>query len=194
MAQEIDEEISKDITALQAYRQYRIDFIDEIAVASSVKSQDVLSILRADSTFQIAEFFFLIAGFNIVTADQFDHLIERHNAYVSQLLKDKPKMARMGLSEERLLNAIFDGETRPRVLKIWTDEPGSIDQTSLGRLLVGVMSDETARKTVVACAKAGLLKRQNSVYRLTLVKSTGKLEEIYGRCLRMVRKQVQALD
>lgn len=122
---------------------------------------------------------------------ELEELIERHNDYISALLTDPAKMGRMGLSKERLLSAIFDGETSPRLLKIWSDDPGALDQSTLARFLVAVMSDETARKTVVACGKAGLLERQNSVFRIVLVKSTGILEQTYGQCLRDLRLSIE---
>lgn len=188
------DELSKDIATLQAYRQARLEFNERIISASCDKSPDVLSALRGDPTHQLAEFYFLLSGFGIKTIDEFDQLIERHNDYVSSLLADPEKMQRMGLSKERLLSAIFDGETRPRLLKFWADEPGALDQSTLARFLVAVMSDETTRKTVVACGKAGLLQRQNSVFRIVVVKSTGVLEQAYGQCLRRLRFSIQNLS
>jgi hypothetical protein len=186
------EEIAKDIAALQAYRYGRLDFNARVVEASRDQSPAVLAALRSDATYQLAEFYFLLSGFGIKSETEFDQLIERHNDYVSTLLSDSDKMERMGLSKERLLSAIFDGETRPRLLKNWSDDPGALDQSTLGRFLVAVMSDETARKTVVACGKAGLLQRQNSVFRIVLVKSTGILERTYGQCLRELRLSIQA--
>src|SRR5882757_2288029 len=186
------EDVAKDIAALQAYRGARLDFNAKVVEASADKSDAVLTALRSDATYQLAEFYFLLSGFGIKSALEFDQLIERHNEYVSSLLSDSKKMQRMGLTKERLLAAIFDGETRPRVLKIWSDDPGALDQSTLARLLVVVMSDETARKTIVACGKAGLLQRHNSVFRIVLVKSTGVLEQTYGTCLRELRLSIQA--
>jgi hypothetical protein len=185
-------EIAKDIAALQAYRDSRLKFNARLVEVSRDQSADVVTALRSDATHQLAEFYFLLSGFGIKSIDEFDQLIERHNDYVASLLSDAGKMQRMGLSKERLLSAIFDGETRPRLLKIWSDDPGALDQSTLARFLVGVMSDETARKTVVACGKAGLLERQNSVFRIVLVKSTGALERTYGQCLRDLRLSIQA--
>jgi hypothetical protein len=188
------EEIANDIAALQAYRRGRLEFNMRIVEASDEKSEAVLAALRSDATYQLAEFYFLLSGFGIQSVPEFDELIERHNDYGASLLSDSKKMERMGLTKERLLSAIFDGETKPRVLKIWSDDPGALDQSSLARFLVAVMSDETARKTVVACGKAGFLERQNSVFRIMLVKSTGKLEQMYGQCLREIRLQIQGKE
>lgn len=186
------DEVRRDISALQLYRNARLEFNARIVEASRDKSPEVVGALRSDSTHQLAEFYFLLSGFGIKSVDEFDQLIERHNDYVASLLSDPDKMQRMGLSKDRLLSAIFDGETRPRLLKFWADDPGALDQSTLARFLVAVMSDETARKTVVACGKAGLLERQNSVFRIVLVRSTGLLERVYGQCLRELRLAIQA--
>ena len=189
----IDPEIAKDIAALQAVRSSRLEFNLRIVEASEDQGSTVLNALRSDAAFQLAEFFYLRSGFNITTSEEFEGLLERHNAYLSKLLEDPVKLARMGLSRERVLRAIFDGETRPRVIKVWNDDPGTIDQSSLARLLVAVMSDETARKTIIACEKAGFLERRSSALRLVLVRSRGILEVIYGDCLRRLRLAVEGL-
>lgn len=185
-------EILKDIALLQAYRESRTWFNEQIVDASLDKSDAVLEILRTDFLYQISEFYYLLSGFNINKTEDFDELIERHNSYLEFLLKDPSKMTRIGLNEQRVLKAIFDGETKPRALKVWADDPGTIDQSSLCRLLVSVMSDETARKVLVACEKAGFVTRKNSVFRLLLVRSNGILERIYGQSLRRTRLQIQS--
>lgn len=183
-------ETDLDIAVLQAMRKSRIDFVERLADASTDKSEATLSALRTDATHQLAEFFYLLRSFKIATVDDLDQLIERHNTYISGLLENPEKMRRMGLTKERVLAAMFDGETRPRVLKIWGDEE-ALDQSTLARLLVAVMSDETARKTIVACGKAGFLDRKESVFRIILVSSRGVLEDVYGQCLREVRVKLQ---
>jgi hypothetical protein len=190
MPKDEKKEFEKDILVLQAFRQGRSNFSTRIVEASLDQSPAVLSLLRTDAMYQLAEFFFLLKGFGIGSEDELCGLLDRHNRYVSQLLNEPDKMQRMGLTKERLLAAIFDGETRPRVLRSWADEPGTLDQSSIGRLLVAVMSEETARKTLVACGSAGFLDRRNSVFRLVLVKSTGVMEAVYGACLRTIRVQI----
>lgn len=187
------DEVLKDIAALQAHRRARLEFNHRIFEASADKSVEVATALRSDALYQVAEFFFLLQGFGIASPEAMEGLIERHNTYLSTLLDDQQKLSRMGLTKERVLNAIFDGETKPRVLRLWSEQSGTIDQSSLGRFLVAVMSDETARKILVACGKAGFLHRETSVYRLVLVRSTGVMERIYGQGLRDVRLAIQAL-
>jgi hypothetical protein len=186
-----DSEVLKDIDVLRAYRAGRLEFSQRIVAASADKSDSVLSLLRSEPMHQVAEFYYRILGFGISSTDAFDALIERHNSYVTSLLADPEKMKRMALTKDRLLRAIFDGETRPRVLRIWNERPGTIDQSSLARFLVSVMSDETTRKILVAAGKAGFLTRERSVYRLVLVRSAGTMEEIYGQCLRSIRLNIE---
>jgi hypothetical protein len=187
----LDTQILRDISVLHAYREGRLEFSESLVEASTDKSEKVVALLRSEPMHQLAEFYYLLYGFKITSTDDFDALIERHNNHISLLLDDAPKMARLGLSKERVLSAIFDGETRPRVLKMWSEQPGAIDQSSLARFLIAVMSDETARKVLLAAEKAGFLIRERSVYRLVLVRSTGLMEEIYGRCLRNVRLSIE---
>jgi len=191
--QDSDSDTEFDVFTLQIYRNARLDFNERIVKASVDASEDVVETLRTDMMYQLAEFYYLLSAFGIVSTTDFDGLLERHNDYLTALLADPQKMSRMGLTKSRVLKAIFDGETRPRVLKVWADAPGTIDQSSLARLLVGVMSDETARKTVVACASAGFLARETSVFRMVLVRSNGVMERIYGDCIRQVRLGIQAL-
>lgn len=186
--------IEKDIGILEAVRHGRLNFNLRIVEASTDKSMPVLSSLRMEAMYQLAEFFFLLQGFGIETSGQLNDLLERHNNYISQILAEPEKMQRMGLTKDRLLASIFDGETKPRILKTWSDEPGTLDQSSIGRLLVAIMSEETARKVVVACGAAGFLMRKTSAFRLVHVKSTGVMEAVYGGCLREVRERIGGLQ
>lgn len=181
------QETDKDIRLLTSLSQIRLDFSGQLVAQSIDKSVSITDALRGESCFDLARFFYLLDAYKIRSVAEFDGLIERHNSYVSGLLCDAEKMSRMGLNRDRLIASIFDGETKPRVLRIWSDSPGSIDQSSLARLLVCVMSDETARKTIVACSKAGYLTRENSVFRMVLVKSGGLIEKIFGDSLRRAR-------
>ncbi|MBL8882367.1 MAG: hypothetical protein JNL45_04850 [Hyphomicrobium sp.] len=185
-----ERELRKDIAALQAFRASRLRFTNRIIEISADKSEGVASVLRSDPFYQLAEFYFLLSGFNIESTAEFAAYIERHNSYLTGLLKDPAKMLRMGLKQDRLLAAILDGETTPRVLRLWSESKGTLDQSTLGRLLVPVMSDETARKVVIAATKAGFLTREASVYRMMMVASTGTLETIYGQCLREFRSAI----
>ena len=182
-----DPETALDLRVLAATREARINFASRLVAKSNYQDESIHAVLRSDAAYQLSEFYYLLAAFGIRTTSEFDGMIERHNAYVSGLLQDRGKAKRMGLSSDRLLASIFDGETRPRVLEIWERHPGTLDQSSLGRFLVAVMSDETARKTVVAFEKSGLIRRRNSAFRTVLVETTGEIEIIYAQCLRETR-------
>lgn len=183
-------ELRQDIAALQAFRLSRLNFTNRVIELSTDKAEAVSAVLRSDPFYQLAEFYFLLSGFNIKSTTELAAYIERHNNYLTSLLKDPAKMLRMGLKQDRLLAAILDGETTPRVLRLWSESKGTLDQSTLGRLLVPVMSDETARKVIIGATKAGFLVREPSVYRLMMVTSTGILEKVYGQCLREFRKAI----
>jgi hypothetical protein len=84
---------------------------------------------------------------------------------------------------------MFTSDTMPRLLQNWQEEPGAIDQSNLARFLGVVMSPETCRKTVVACAEAGFLVRRKSPYGTFIVKSAGDLERVFGSTLREARSR-----
>jgi hypothetical protein len=81
--------------------------------------------------------------------------------------------------------------TLPRLLQNWRDRPGAIDQSNPARLLMSVMSTETCRKVVVACAEAGFIDRTRTPYGTMLVQSKGTLEDIFGLILRELRSRIQ---
>ena len=118
-------------------------------------------------------------------------LAELHNQYLVELTKDRVKLARLGLNRERLLDAIFTADTMPRLLLHWAGKPGTLDQSNLARFLAVLMSTETCRKVVVACAQAGFLLRDRSPYGTMFVRSAGTLERLFAQCLRDLRRQTE---
>ncbi len=65
-------EFTVDISALQAIRQGRIEFVERLIEASVDRSEATLAALRNDATYQLAEFLFLLRGFGISTVDDID--------------------------------------------------------------------------------------------------------------------------
>jgi hypothetical protein len=118
-------------------------------------------------------------------------LAELHNEYIVELSKDPSKVARLGLSRERLLDAMFTADTMPRLLHHWAERPGTLDQSNLARFLAALMSTETCRKVVVACGEAGFVERDRSAYGTVLVRSTGTLEGLFAQCLRGLRRRIE---
>ncbi len=138
----------------------------------------------------IAEFFYLIRAHGIDTAEQLQRLAELHNHYISQLTADKERAARFGLSTDRLLDAIFTGDTMPRLIQQWADRPGALDQSNLARFVVTLMSAESCRKIVVACEQAGFLQRDRTRAGATVVISSGQMEGIFARYVRGLRHAI----
>ena len=180
-------EVEADLILLEHLKSGRKAFVDELCSASRQQSEEVLSVLRMDSTYMIAEFFYLIRAHGIETAEQLQRLAELHNHYISQLIDDKERATRFGLSSDRLLDAIFTGDTMPRLVQQWAERPGALDQSNLSRFVVTLMSAESCRKIVVACEQAGFLQRERTRAGATVVMSSGVMEGIFARAVRGLR-------
>jgi hypothetical protein len=183
-------ELVADLNMLETVRWYRMKFTERLTAASGNQDQEILEMLRLEATYQLAEFYYGLKAHGIEAPDDIERLADAHNDYIVSLTNDPAKMRRLGLKKERLLEAMFAAETRPRLVEIWRQQPGTIDQSNLGRLLTVVMSAETCRKACVACAEAGFLERRETSYGPTLVVSRGVLEDTLGLCLREARQRV----
>jgi hypothetical protein len=184
-------EVTRDLAFLEGFSWHRAAFSDRICEASQDKSPKVLAGLRMESTYQLAEFLYSLKAYGVESEASIDRFVELHNNYIVDLTKDKEKMERLGLTMERALAGIFTADTKPRLLQNWKARPGAIDQSNLARFLVAVMSTETCRKVVVDCSAAGLLVRERTPYGTVLVISTGKIEDIFGSCLRDLRRSIR---
>jgi hypothetical protein len=185
-------ELDADLALLECMKLARKEFADRIAQASRSDEPDVLASLRLESTYLLAEFLFLRQAQEITPEEQVKLLAELHNDYLVALSKDPGRMARYGLTPERVLDAIFTGDTLPRLLQQWRERPGAMDQSNLARFLVTMMSAESCRKIVVACEAAGFLRRERAPGGAAVIVSTGVLENIFGTCLRGLRRRVLA--
>jgi hypothetical protein len=183
-------QLMADLDMIEIFRWYRMVFAERLAAASRSQDEDVLAILRLEATYQLAEFYYVLKARGIATEEHIRALADAHNAYVADLTRDPAKMSRLGLKEERLLGAIFTADTLPRLIQNWRERPGAFDQSNLARLLTVVMSAETCRKVVVACAEAGLLLRERTGYGTITIVSTGVLEETLGGCVRAARQRI----
>jgi hypothetical protein len=186
-------QLMADLDTIEIFRWYRMVFAERLSAASETRDEEVLATLRLEATYQLAEFYYVLKARGIGTEEQIRALAEVHNGYIAELTKDPAKMSRLGLKEERLLGAMFTADTFPRLVQNWRERPGAFDQSNLARLLTVVMSAETCRKVVVACAEAGLLKRERTSYGTILIVSTGVLEETLGRCLREARQRIAGI-
>jgi hypothetical protein len=186
------DEVARDLVFLESARWMRKAFTEQLCRESASQEESVLAILRLEATYQLAELYYLLSARGLTTAEQIETLTDLHNAHIVDLTKDPAKMARLGLANDRLLDAMFTADTLPRLLQNWRQKPGSIDQSNLARLLVTVMSTETCRKVVVACVAAGFLQRERTPYGTMLISSPGRLEAALGACIRSARNAVES--
>jgi hypothetical protein len=159
-----------ELNLLENLRWSRKEFLDRVCSSSNSQEERVLGTLRLDATYQLAEFYFLIGARGIETEADVQKLAELHNQYIVDIMKDPSKMSRIGLTRERALEAMFTSDTMPRLLQNWRDRKGAIDQSNLARL------------------------REKTPYGTILVSSNGKLEEIFGNCVRDLRRRLEGGD
>lgn len=183
-------EVEADLVLLESVRRSKKEFFDRICGESRSKDEKVLSVLRLEATYQFAEFFYLLKAQKIDTEAELRRLAEIHNQYIVDLMQDEAKMVRLGLSKDRMLDAMFTADTMPRLLQNWREQPGAIDQSNLARLLFSIMSTETCRKIAVACERAGFFAREKTPYGTILVCSNGALERIFGVGIRELRLRI----
>ena len=121
---------------------------------------------------------------------------ELHNQYIVDLTKDAAKTARLGLSRDRLLDAIFTADTMPRLIHQWTERPGTLDQSDLARFFRRPDVEQTCRKVVVACAKAGFVVRDSKIP--TVVSLSGRAADAVGAPVRRelgdLRRRMEQAD
>jgi hypothetical protein len=180
-----------ELALLENLRLARKEFVDRVCTGSKSSDTRVLGVLRLEATYQLAEFYFLLRARRIETEVDIGRLAELHNQYVVDIMKDPAKMERIGVSRDRALESMFTADTMPRLLQHWRESMGAIDQSNLARLLMSVMSTETCRKVVVACAEAQFLERRRTPYGTVLVYSNGTLEGIFGSCLQDLRTRIR---
>src|SRR5262249_44390978 len=91
------EELNADLALLENLRLARKSFLDAICDASATQEPDVLLTLRLESTYQFAEFLFLLRAQGIYRENRIKALVELHNQYIVDVTKDPVKLARLGL-------------------------------------------------------------------------------------------------
>jgi hypothetical protein len=183
-------EVEADLALLENLTTARKEFLDRLGAESHSKDEQVLASLRMESTYLLAEFLYLLRARGLETEEQVKLLADLQNDYIVELMKDSGKMARLGLTRDRLLDAMFTADTMPRLIQHWRERPGAIDQSNLARFLVTLMSTETCRKVLVACEAAGFIERQKSSFGTILVLSKGVLERLFGEHLRNLRRRM----
>jgi hypothetical protein len=183
-------EVDADLALLENLTAARKELLDRLGAESQSKDEQVLASLRMESTYLLAEFLYQLRARGLETEEQVKLLADLQNDYIVELMKDPAKMARLGLTRDRLLDAMFTADTMPRLIQHWRERPGAIDQSNLARFLVTLMSTETCRKVLVACETAGFIERQKSSFGTILVLSKGVLERLFGEYLRNLRRRM----
>ena len=185
-------ELEADLYLLECMRYSRAQLNETICTASLSQASNVIQTLRLESSYHLCEFFFLLKANGFYETDDIQMLADMHNRYLADILKDPVRMQRMNVSSDRLLQAIFTGDTMPRLLEVWRHNRGSLDQSNLARFLVTIMSTETCRKLVVAFTSAGFLERSRSAHGTVVIRSNGQIEEIFGASIRQLRLDIKS--
>ena len=187
-------ETMRDIRTCEALHEAKAAFQEALVDGSLNQDRVFVAQLRQESTYQIAEFFYLLRAFRLDTEEKIRRYAELHNRHLETLLKDRGKMRRLGLSPTRVRKGMFSQESIPKLVENYRTADGAIDQSDLARLLIEVMSPETCRKTAVMLTEAGYLERRRSPYQSVLVRSTGGMERIFAQSLRHVRASLSAAE
>jgi hypothetical protein len=185
-------ELEADLYLLERMRYSRAQLNETICTASLSQASNVIQTLRLESSYHLCEFFFLLKANGFYETDDIRMLADMHNRYLADILKDPVRMQRMNVSSDRLLQAIFTGDTMPRLLEVWRNNRGSLDQSNLARFLVTIMSTETCRKLVVAFTSAGFLERSRTAHGTVVIRSNGQIEEIFGASIRQLRLDIKS--
>jgi hypothetical protein len=185
-------ELEADLYLLERMRYSRAQLNETICTASLTQASNVIQTLRLESSYHLCEFFFLLKANGFYETDDIQMLADMHNRYLADILKDPVRMQRMNVSSDRLLQAIFTGDTMPRLLEVWRHNRGSLDQSNLARFLVTIMSTETCRKLVVAFTSAGFLERSRTAHGTVVIRSNGAIEEIFGASIRQLRLDIKS--
>lgn len=187
-AEDEDAELAADLRFMETLRSMKARFHADVLATADTDDYAALQSLRQESLFQLAEFLYAVRGYRLDEAEKLERLASLHNDHLLSIRDDGERMRRFGLSIDRIEGALFTGDVLGKLTANFVQSGGALDQSDLARFLVTVMSSETCRKLVVACEKAAFLIRTRSPYGAVLVRSNGKLEDIYGTTLRQARR------
>lgn len=187
------QQLEADLSLLEQILWCRAEVCRRLVTESRSQNDDVLEMLRLEAMYEFAEYFYLLRARGFLYAGQITALADAHNAHMVALSRDRTKMRRLGLRQDRLLDAMFTADTLPRLVETWSLAPGTLDQSNLARLMVTMMSTETCRKLVVAAAAAGFLERSRSAHGTMLLRSTGVMEQVFGSTIRDARSKIQIM-
>jgi hypothetical protein len=177
-------QIAADLKFMETLRRMRARFAAAIVDAAQSAENDIL---RHDSFYQFAEFFYAIQAYGVNDTEKLERLARLHNDHLQRLRRDPDRLRRYGLSPQRVDAAVFDDDKLLKLAANFSGAVRGIDQSDLARLLVTIMSDETCRKLVIAAESARFVERVRSPFGAVLVVSCGVMERVYGNVLREAR-------
>ena len=106
--------LTRDLALIESLQWFRKEFFDRLCAASAAAEPDVVSTLRMEAAYQLAECFYLLRAHEVVSEEQLRLFAQMHNQYIVDLTRDAAKMDRLGLKADRLLEA---GRRLGRVLR-----------------------------------------------------------------------------
>jgi hypothetical protein len=197
-----DQEESAELRCLSAMtngRSYFFDAVVEHAGSHFQPSQpgrliaDVIPVLRGDSVYDLAQFFYLAEELDLRNPGKFRMLIERHNHDMAEL-KNTSRMHVIGLNARRLDEAIFSEHQQRKIEDAGLDAHGKVrlDQSDLSKLMAVMMSPESCRQAVVALSEGALLLRRGRG--TVFVSSDGTLERYFREHLMRIDRTIRGLE
>jgi hypothetical protein len=143
--------------------------------------------VRGEYAYNIAEFFYVAGELGLLHRERLKQLIARHNADMKELLRDPRRAWSMGLSPQRVGEAIFSPDQQTKIFQdqgVEGQEVLHLDLSDMSKLLAPLMSEESCRKILRYMAKAGLLKTRGKGR--VFVSSPGLLEEYFREHLLII--------
>ena len=196
---------SRELRCLAAITAGRAHFCHKLVEHASLhfhstnpdrRVEDLISILRGDNTYYIAEFFYLMTELDLHDPNKFRMLIAKHNFDMENLKTDRARIILLGLnSVQRVEEAIFTIDQQHKIFDDnGVDENGKVrlDQSDLSKLMTMFMSAESCRQTVVALSEGGLLNRRG--HGKVFVSPNGSLECYFRAHLTIISESITRQD
>jgi hypothetical protein len=148
--------------------------------------------VRGEYAYNVSEFFYVSRELGLLHRERLQRLIARHNADMKELLRDPSRARNMGLSPQRVGEAIFSPDQETKILEdqpVDGQEALQLDLSDMSKLLAPLMSEESCRKILRYMAKAGLLKTRGKGR--VFVSSPGLLEEYFREHLLIIDRAIR---
>lgn len=189
-----ESEFDADIRMFEEMFSAKARFFDQMVESRSSDATVEIRELRQENIYEIAEFYYLLKMFKINTPAKLKKFGKSHNQNIEELLQNKSERIKLGVQPQRLMEAMFDTEEKLDRLKA-NCKNGKIrlSQSDLARFVVEYMSFESCRTTVKILSDAGYLELSRSPFGAKLIRSNGKLEDIFSSYIRSFRKGVMQL-